>query len=194
MGFQHFLQQSLFVIRFRYLKKWVALIINLLLRFQGMKIGKGTSLPIGTKVSWPHQLSIGSKCILEHSIYFHYDGIYSEGPSICIGNNVFIGNNTEFNITDKISVGNNCLIGAGCRFVDHNHGIDKNLLIRNQLAPKQKIILEEDVWLGCNVVVLKGVFIGEGAVVAAGSVVTKSIPAYEIWGGVPAKFIKMRIK
>jgi acetyltransferase-like isoleucine patch superfamily enzyme len=106
---------------------------------------------------------------------------------------VFVGNNTEFNITDKIIVGNNCLIAAGCRFVDHNHGISKENLMRGQIGPKQQIVLGDDVWLGCNVVILKGVFIGEGAVVAAGSVVTKSIPEYEIWGGIPAKFINKRV-
>jgi acetyltransferase-like isoleucine patch superfamily enzyme len=59
--------------------------------------------------------------------------------------------------------------------------------MHGQPAPKEEIILEEDVWLGCNVVVLKGCTIGKGAVVAAVAVVTKSIPAYEIWTGVPAK-------
>ena len=49
------------------------------------------------------------------------------------------------------------------------------------------IIIGDDVWLGVNVVILKGVNIGRGAIVAAGSVVTKSIAPYEIWGGMPAK-------
>ena len=50
-----------------------------------------------------------------------------------------------------------------------------------------EIVLEEDVWLGVNVVVLKGVRIGRGAIVAAGAIVTKDVPSYEIWGGVPAR-------
>ena len=54
------------------------------------------------------------------------------------------------------------------------------------------IILEDDVWIGVNAVVLKGVTIGRGAIVAAGSVVTKSIGAYEIWAGVPARKIRVR--
>ncbi|MFV5693070.1 acyltransferase [Flavobacterium sp. LT1R49] len=161
-------------------------------KFLGLKIGQGTYIGKNTKVTWPHQVELGNNCRLEHGIYFHYDGIYSQGPSICIGNDVFIGNNTEFNITDRITIGSNCLIAAGCRFVDHNHGLEKSMLIRNQLAPKSEIILEEDVWLGCNVVVLIGVKIGKGAVIAAGSIVNKNIPSYEIWGGVPAKKIGKR--
>ncbi|MFV5690288.1 acyltransferase [Flavobacterium sp. ZT3R25] len=161
-------------------------------KFLGLKIGQDTYIGKNTKVTWPHQVELGNNCRLEHGIYFHYDGIYSQGPSICIGNDVFIGNNTEFNITDRITIGSNCLIAAGCRFVDHNHGLEKSMLIRNQLAPKNEIVLEEDVWLGCNVVVLIGVKIGKGAVIAAGSIVNKNIPSYEIWGGVPAKKIGKR--
>lgn len=192
MNINYFVKQSLFVIRFRYLKKGYAFFYMTWLRLAGMKIGKGTYFSKIT-VTWPHQVKIGDNCRLEHNIYFHYDGIYSNGQSICIGNNVFVGNNTEFNISDKIIIGNNCLIASGCRFIDHNHGYEKKYLIRNQIAPKQGINIESDVWLGCNVIILKGVSIGEGVVVAAGSVVTKSIPPYEIWGGVPAKKIKDRI-
>jgi acetyltransferase-like isoleucine patch superfamily enzyme len=54
------------------------------------------------------------------------------------------------------------------------------------------IVLEADVWLGTHVVVLPGVTIGRGAIVAAGSVVNRDVPAHEIWGGAPARFLKRR--
>lgn len=53
-------------------------------------------------------------------------------------------------------------------------------------------MIEDDVWCGANVTILKGVTIGRGSVVAAGAIVTKSFPPYSIIGGVPAKLIKMR--
>ena len=56
----------------------------------------------------------------------------------------------------------------------------------------QSVIIEDDVWIGANVTILKGVTIGRGSVVAAGAVVTKTFPPYSIIGGVPAKIIKMR--
>jgi acetyltransferase-like isoleucine patch superfamily enzyme len=192
MNIHFFIQQSLFLVRFRYFKKLISSINSYWLVCGGMKCGKGTYLPINTKVTWPHQVQLGNNCRLEHDIYFHYDGIYAKGPSILVGDNVFIGNNTEFNITDKITIGNDCLIAAGCRFIDHNHGTSKGNLMRIQTAPKQNIVLHDDVWLGCNVVVLKGVKIGKGAVVAAGAIVNKNIPSYEIWGGIPAKKIGER--
>ena len=183
----HLVRQSIFIIRFHYLKKMINYFYEILLRFAGLKIGKRTFLPINTKITWPHQVKLGNNCQLEYGIYFHYDGIYSDGPSICIGDNVFIGNNTEFNITDNITIGENCLIASGCKFVDHSHGFKFGKLIKTQKSSKQAITIGSDVWLGCNVVVLKGVTIGNGVVVGAGAVVTKSIPENEIWGGVPAK-------
>jgi len=141
--------------------------------------------------TWPHQISIGSNCRLEHNIYFHFDGVWSESPSISIGDNVFVGCSCEFNITKNIKVGSDSLIASGCKFIDHDHGF----ALGKQIGPggeEASITLEKNVWLGCNVVVLKGVTIESGAIVAAGAVVTKSIPSNEIWGGVPAKKIGER--
>ncbi len=59
--------------------------------------------------------------------------------------------------------------------------------MNTQKGKESPIVLEKDVWLGFNIVILKGVRIGAGAIVAAGFIVTKSIPAYDIWAGVPAK-------
>jgi acetyltransferase-like isoleucine patch superfamily enzyme len=156
-----------------------------------MKIGKGTCLP-KVFVTWPHKISIGKNCRLEHHIYFHHDGIWSAGYSIEIGDNIFIGSGCEFNITDKIVIGDNSLIASGCKFIDHNHGTNIDELMMKATCEKEQIIVGQDVWLGCNTVVLKGVHIGIGAVVAAGPVVTKSIPPYEIWAGVPARKIGER--
>jgi acetyltransferase-like isoleucine patch superfamily enzyme len=65
-------------------------------------------------------------------------------------------------------------------------------LMRLQRSIEKPIIIGNDVWIGANAVILKGVEIGDGAVVAAGAVVNKPIAAYEIWGGVPAKKIGQR--
>jgi acetyltransferase-like isoleucine patch superfamily enzyme len=156
-----------------------------------MKIGKNTFLK-KCFVTWPHKVSIGKNCRLEHHVYFHYDGIWSAGHSIIIGDNVFIGSGCEFNIKEKITVGNNSLIASGCRFIDHDHGTKKNELIGIQKGIEKEIVIGCDVWIGANAIILKGVEIGDGAVVAAGAVVTKSIPPYEIWGGFPANKIGKR--
>jgi acetyltransferase-like isoleucine patch superfamily enzyme len=129
---------------------------------------------------------------MEDGIFIKFDGIWKPGPSICFGNHVFIGSGTEFNIRIGLSVGNDTLIASGCRFVDHDHGISLGALMRKQEGPESPIKIGSDVWLGCNVVVLKGVTIGDGAIVAAGAVITKSIGENEIWAGVPARKIGNR--
>jgi acetyltransferase-like isoleucine patch superfamily enzyme len=144
-------------------------------------------------MTWPHKVSIGEGCVLESAILFKHDGPWSSGISIEIGHGVFIGRGCEFNIRKHIQIGHDSLIGSGCKFIDHDHGIIRGTIgMREQESEDVAITVERDVWLGVNVVVLKGVTIGEGAVVGAGAVVTKSIPPFEIWGGVPARKIGER--
>jgi acetyltransferase-like isoleucine patch superfamily enzyme len=163
----------------------------ILYSIRGAKIHKSVSFS-KLVFSWPHKVRVGKGCNLESGVCFKYDGIYTKGIAISIGNDVFIGTNVEFNIKYDVTIGDGCLIGAGSRFVDHDHGIALGLPIRVQPCPGLGIILEDDVWIGANVVILKGVTIQKGAIVAAGAVVTKSILCNEIWGGVPAKKIGER--
>jgi acetyltransferase-like isoleucine patch superfamily enzyme len=186
-----FIQHSFFQLRIKYIPRPVKVFRNTWFTILGMYIGKGTYLPSIT-VSWPHQVQIGSECSLEKNIYFKYEGIWKPGPNLLIGDRVFIGNHCEFNIADRLEIGSYCLIASGCKFIDHNHGISMNAQIFLQKSIQDPIFLGEGVWLGVNVVVLKGVHIGNGAIIAAGSVVNKSVPPMEIWGGVPAKKIGER--
>jgi acetyltransferase-like isoleucine patch superfamily enzyme len=165
---------------------------KLWLRFQGARIGAGTILP-RLLVTWPHQVAIGRRCTLEEDIFFKFDGVWQPGPSIVIGDHVFLGRGCEFNICKAITIGNHCAIASGCKFIDHDHGIPPiDQLIGPLPGPEYPIRLEENVWLGANVIVLKGVTIGRGAIVGAGAVVVKDVPPFEIWGGVPARKLGQR--
>ena len=103
-----------------------------------------------------------------------------------------IEKNCVFDISEGINVGDDCPIAPGCTFVDHDHGTEVGKFMDRQGCPGMPIILEEDVWIGVNAVVLKGVKIGKGALIGAGAVVTHSVPSNEIWAGVPAKKIGTR--
>jgi acetyltransferase-like isoleucine patch superfamily enzyme len=188
----NFLQQNYFVLRFRYFTKLTGFFRKSWLSLLGMSIGKGTNIP-KIYTTWPHQIDIGNNCIIERGSYFKYDGIWKKGKSIVIKDNVFIGKNCEFNIKRKITVGDSSMIASGCKFIDHNHtkkmGSVKHMNIPDAEA---EIIIGTEVWLGFNVIILMGVVIGDYAIIAAGAVVTKSIPANEIWAGVPAKKIGQR--
>ncbi len=158
-----------------------------------MRVGPGTTLST-MNITWPHQFQVGRECSLLSDLTVDYcQGIWRPGPSIIIGDRCYIGRGVEFNVRLGVRLGNDCLIAAGCRFVDHDHGIAIDAgPINKQDGPEAAIVLEDDVWLGANVIVLKGVTIGKGAVVAAAAVVTKSIPPMEIWAGIPARRIGSR--
>jgi len=91
-------------------------------------------------------------------------------------------------------MGSDGLIASGCKFIDHDHGLSRrDLPVGPQVeGAEAAIFLEEDVWLGVNVIVLKGTRIARGALLAACSVVTNNEPPYEIWAGVPARKIGER--
>jgi acetyltransferase-like isoleucine patch superfamily enzyme len=91
-----------------------------------------------------------------------------------------------------IRIGSNVLLGPGVSILASNHGTSASSLIRLQPGEDQPVSIGNDVWLGANVVVTAGVDIGDGCVVGAGSVVTRSLPAYSICAGIPAKPIRRR--
>ena len=167
------------------------LINNCYWQLMGLKLGKQTKIN-KPSFTWPHKITIGDYCIIEKGCYFKHDGPYTRGKSIKIGNHVFIGSYVEFNIQEFIEVGDYCLIASGSKFIDHDHGTAKNQLMVTQDCPRKAIGIDSDVWIGANAVILKGVHIGKGAIIAAGAIVNQSVPSYEIWGGIPAKKIGER--
>lgn len=94
-------------------------------------------------------------------------------------------------------IGKKCLFGPGCTFITGDHRTDViGMHIYDCNEKRQEndlpIVIEDGVWCGANVTILKGVTIGKDSIVAAGAVVTKSFPPYSIIGGVPAKLLKKR--
>ena len=93
----------------------------------------------------------------------------------------------------SITIGDNCLIAANCQIIDgsgHSLSFDDVDNRINTTGESRPIVIEDSVWLGANTIVLPGVRIGRGSVVAAGSVVTKDIPAMVLAGGIPARTIR----
>jgi len=161
------------------------------LKFRGLQVGNGTAIG-SINCDWPNRLIIGSSCSIQDDVDFRIWQPFNVNCNIIIGDSVFIGHACEFVCNSNIIIGNNCLVASKTTFNDTGHEYSKDLLINKQPITTTAIILEEDVWIGTSCVVLQGVTVGKGAVIAAGSVVNKSIPSYEVWGGIPARFIKKR--
>ena len=120
--------------------------------------------------------------------------IISDNSTIRIGNNVGISQATLFAIKD-ITIGDNVKIGGGTRiYTTDFHSLDYRLRknasedVKNRVSAQ--VIIKSDVFIGSGCTILKGVVVGERSIIGAGSVVTKSIPADELWAGNPARFIR----
>ena len=125
-----------------------------------------------------------------------------EGAQLIVGKNTYVGGAT-ISCAQKISIGNNVQIAWGVVLIDHNsHSLDYR--VRRNDLPDQKngnkdwnqvsiknIDIEDDVWIGLNSIVMKGVKIGRGAIIGAGSVVTKDVLEMTVVAGNPAVQIKM---
>jgi acetyltransferase-like isoleucine patch superfamily enzyme len=120
--------------------------------------------------------------------------------TIEIGNNVYIGPGANFIATDSmIKISNKVIFGLRVSIIGGNYSshIIGKLMADYKIEDKldfddAPVIIHEDVWVGTGAIILKGVNIGRGSIVAAGAVVTKDVPAYSIVGGIPAKVLKFR--
>ena len=130
---------------------------------------------------------------------FDPDGLYTFG-SILVGENVHLGYRPIILAPrSEIIIGNNVLFGPEVTIRGGNHRIDMIGRTMFSVENHEKrpdddlgVVIEDDVWIGTRAIILHGITIGRGAVIAAGAVVTKSVPPYAIVGGVPAKVLKFR--
>lgn len=132
-------------------------------------------------------------CALDRGVVLLCSGEIQDDPKIVIGEKTYINRNTFIDSIQSLKIGSECGIGPGCYITDHDHGLDPTLSPLEQPMVAVPTIIGRRVWIGANVTILKGVTIGDDAVIGAGSVVTKSIPAQAIAVGVPAKVIRLKV-
>ena len=143
------------------------------------------------------RISIGEESLIEGSLVCERDG-----AALFIGRHTFIGSNTILASASSITVGDDVLISSGCRILDHNsHAVawyhrqhDAREWYHGRKdwthVPTAPVHIRDKAWIGLNVILLKGVEIGEGAVVGAGAVVTKTVPSYTVVAGNPARVLR----
>jgi acetyltransferase-like isoleucine patch superfamily enzyme len=144
------------------------------------------------------KVSVGYSSLIQGNIITE-----CEDSTVRIGNNVFIGGGTLLDCVNSITVEDDVLISYGCIFADSdNHSVSYSIRKKDladwqngqqhdwQTTLNSPIKLSKGVWVGARAIVLKGVEIGEGAVVGAGSVVTKDVPPWTIVAGNPARIIR----
>ncbi|HEY3329604.1 MAG TPA: acyltransferase [Capsulimonadaceae bacterium] len=179
---------------------------------RGVTVGPNTFISPRGKVARGHEarIEIGADCTIRtaFSIDAHAGSLIKIGNRVHIservdiqalpGAEVIIEDDCWFNhdisivARGKVTIGYRALLAPYCYLIDHDHGIAGHDPIRLQEFVIAPVVIGPEVWLGLGATVLKGVTVGDGAVVAARAVVNKSIPPFEIWGGIPAKRIGER--
>lgn len=165
------------IIRWENIDANIASCINVFGSVRNITIGKGSSLGMFSTI-----------CVVNKFGYL--------SSRIIIGDNTYIGEYNNIRAANgEIIIGDSCLISQHITMVTTNHNISKSKKIIEQgwNVNRNRIEIGNDVWIGANSVILPGVTIHKGAVVAAGSIVTKDVPEYAIVAGNPAKILKYRV-
>ena len=114
-------------------------------------------------------------------------------PTLVVGDNSYIGFQVSISVGQRVILGKNCLLAARVAIMDNNnHPIDPERRRRlEKVTPDEiePVVIEDNVWLGYQSFIGKGVRIGQGSIVAANSVVIKNVPAKSIVSGVPARIV-----
>jgi acetyltransferase-like isoleucine patch superfamily enzyme len=131
------------------------------------------------------KIAIGNRVTL-------FGWLISDGGKITIGNNTVIHGKTVIRSMKSVTVGSHCDIGGEVYIQDHN-SMSIDYLERRKLGGKvscKAVVIGDDIWIGRRAMVMKGVTIGDRAIIAAGAVVTHDVPADSVAAGNPAKIVK----
>lgn len=147
--------------------------------------GDGTTFAHNVYVGFPHRISIGERCHFASGVVLVAESSLGE---LTISDDVQISQDVVIDFTGRILIGQNVLISPGVRILSHDHGLNPH-----SVPTRHSLALENNVWIGALAIILPSTTnIGENAIVGAGAVVTKPVPANSIVAGNPARVIKMR--
>lgn len=172
---------------------------RLVLLFYHVHLGKRIEIRGFIFIRNHGEVFIGDHCVINSKMSSNPVGgpyqtaiAVKKGATLKIGNNVGISG-TAIMCNVGINIGDNVKIGSGCCIYDTDfHNIDYALRQSDvtDIPKEAPVSIENNVFIGARSMVLKGVTIGEGSIVGAGTIVTKNVPPHELWCGNPAKFVK----
>jgi len=156
--------------------------------YPNISINENTFLDIGVRI----KVTDGGSLILGKGVHVErYSSLIVKKGVLSIGDNSFIGERAMLVANDRVQLGDDCLIAANVTIRDQNHGMNSTLgIYRLQEMAVNKIIIGNNVWIGANSVVLKGVSIGDNTAIGANAVVNKDIGNNVLAVGIPAKITK----
>ncbi len=141
-------------------------------------------------------ITLGSKVTIGTNALIRPTGKYGGelGMGLIVGDNSNIGPFAYIGCSGMITIGSNVMISPRVSIYAENHNFSRtDISMKEQGVTREDVVIEDNCWIAANSIVLAGVTIGKGSIVAAGSVVTKDVPPYSIVAGSPARVIKSRI-
>lgn len=160
--------------------------LNARLRLRRCRLGRRVTLRGRPHVTADGAIALGDRVSI-HSFLARVQLSAGPGATLAVGEGTFINNGAVLSARRAVTVGARCQIATGVLLMDADFHAVGDLSQPGAAAP---ITIEDDVWLATRAVVLKGVTVGRGAVVATGAVVTKDVPPYTLVAGVPARPIR----
>jgi acetyltransferase-like isoleucine patch superfamily enzyme len=142
----------------------------------GFEVREGTIFESDADIAFGKNVFVNSFCFI----------FARSGGRLAVGENVLMSPYSSIDASGGVTIGADTLIGPGARIVSANHGTAAGLPYREQESVSKPITIGRNVWLGSNVVIMPGVTVGDDAIVGAGAVVTKDVPAASLATGVPA--------
>lgn len=165
---------------------------------KGWLLARGAAIPGAVRLgkidlprnAWAFQLKNGVALDNGVVLLFTITNQTSRTPCVLIGENVYVNRYTVIDASSYLEIGRDTMIGPHCYITDHDHGFSVGGRPGAAGLVNAPTKIGERCWLGAGVIVLKGVEIGSGTVVAAGAVVTRSLPEDVVAAGVPARIVK----
>lgn len=152
-------------------------------------VGRDTVFEGALDIPLLNRVVIGEQCLISAGVSF----VVTATGSITLGNRVYIGKSCVLASAIGITIGDNTMLAEFVSVIDADHGVEKNgIPIRDQELKPFPVTIGSDVWVGRGSAILKGISIGDGAIIGANSVVTHDVPPFAIVCGSPARMIKHR--
>ena len=168
----------------------------------GVRILHKRNLTVGTSFNCNNGVYINAlarhKCTIGNNVTFQdnvkvdcFGNLSYLSEGFHIGNEVGISHNTYIQVRGRVVIEDNVIIGPNSMIISENHLFaNTELPINRQGVSRKGVTIKYGSWIGCGVIILDGVTIGRNSVIAAGALVSKDVPDFEVHGGIPAKLLK----
>jgi acetyltransferase-like isoleucine patch superfamily enzyme len=165
-----------------------------LFRGQCVSVGRGLRMERLPFIVGAGRIVIGRDVRLSGKANIHFSGRHGRPPELVIGDESFVGHGCAFHVGSAVRIGRHCLLAAGVQVFDFDgHPLDAAARRAGRPTPADEVHpveIGDDAWVGAGALILKGVTVGERAVVAARAVVTKDVPPDVVVAGNPARVVR----